>query len=95
MEQMLATAHTWRGGDGPYTVAPMLGLLVTLLLVRVVFRRGITWGTVAVATGLGPLFATLGATVGYSLTVSGWLVGSVIAARMIRQPGSFGRNLSD
>ena len=95
MEQMLATAHTWRGGDGPYTIAPMLGFLVTLLLVRVVLHRGITWGTVAVATGLGPLFATLGATVGYSLTVSGWLVGSLIAARMLRRPGSFGRSLSD
>lgn len=92
---MLATAHTWRGGDGPYTIAPILGLLVTLLLVRIVLHREITWGTAAVAAGLGPLFATLGATVGYSLTAQVWLIGSVIASRMLRRPGAFGRNPSD
>jgi ABC-type thiamin/hydroxymethylpyrimidine transport system permease subunit len=95
MEQMLATAHTWRGGDGPYTIAPILGFLVTLLLVRIVLHREITWGTVAVAAGLGPLFATLGATVGYSLTAQVWLIGSVIASRMLPRPGAFGRNPSD
>jgi hypothetical protein len=95
MADLLATAHTWRGGDGPYTLAPLAGLFLTLLLFRFVLRRPLTWATVAIALALGAVFATIGATYGYVLTIAAWAAAAFLIERLLRQSGPFGRNGSD
>jgi hypothetical protein len=94
MVGLLATAHTWRGGDGPFSIAPIVGLLLTLLLIRAVLRLRLGFGAVGASVLFGALFATLGERWGYTVTISGWVLASALVA-MILGAGSFPRNLSD
>jgi len=93
--ELLATAHTWRGGDGPYTVAPILGLLLTLLLIRAVLRIRIGAAVVAIAAVVGTLFATLGGRWGYTATLLVWVMTFALLAYVRRTAGPLRRNLSD
>jgi hypothetical protein len=95
MVELLATAHTWRGGDGPFTMVPILGLVLTLLLIRTVLRLRIGLSTVAVSAVLGALFATIGGRWGYVATSWLWLVSFALLAAVRRAPGPLRRNLSD
>jgi hypothetical protein len=91
---LLATAHAWRGGDGAFTIVPIVGLVLTLLLIRTVLRLRIGPVTVAVSAVLGALFATIGGRWGYTLTIALWvLVAAVVAASQraaisVRRDGS-------
>ena len=95
MVLLLGTAHTWRGGDGPFTIVPIVGLLLTLLLMRAVLRVRIGLATVAVSAVLGALFATIGGRWGYTLTISLWVLAVALVNASRRAAGPFGRNHSD
>jgi hypothetical protein len=92
---LLTTAHTWRGGDGPYTIAPIVGLILTLLLIRTILRLPVGPATVAISAMFGTVFATLGGRWGYTTTIAVWLVGVVLLASIRRSAGAFPRNLPD
>jgi hypothetical protein len=92
----LATGHTWSGGDGPYTIAPLVGSLLTLLMIRSILRRHIGIAALAVSVVLGALFATISGAWGYTLTVATWIVGaSLIGAVLKSARGSLGGNPPD
>ena len=69
----LATGHTWSGGDGPYTLAPLVGSILTVLMIRSIVGQRIGIATLAVSVVLGALFATISGTCGYTLTIAAWL----------------------
>ena len=94
MVDVLATAHTWRGGNGPYSIAPIVGLLLTLLLIRTILRLHVGLAAVGTSVVLGALFATLGDRWGYTLMLSSWLVAFALLAS-IRRAGPFRRNGPD
>jgi hypothetical protein len=95
MLELLATAHTWRGGDGPFTIVPIVGLVLTLFLIRTVLRFRIGLATVAISAVLGALFATIGGRWGYTVTISLWVLAVALVAAGRRASGPFWRNGSD
>ena len=95
MVLLLATAHAWRGGDGSFTIVPIVGLVLTLLLVRTVLRLRIGPATVAVSAVLGALFATIGGRWGYTLTIALWVFAVALVAAGQRSADSVRRNYSD
>ena len=96
MVDLLATAHTWRGGDGPYTLAPIVGLILTLILIRLILQLPLGIVAIAVSAVLGALFATISDEWGYTLTVATWIASASIAGAVLRSArGSFGDNRSD
>ena len=96
MLAILATGHTWSGGDGPYTFAPLVGSILTLLLIRSILRRHIGIVALAVSAVLGTLFATISDAWGYTLTIATWIVSASLAGAALRSArGSCGGNPSD
>jgi hypothetical protein len=95
VEHVLATAHTWRGGDGGFTIAPMGGLLLTLLLIRVILRLRIDLFAFAISIACGALFATMGAAVGFGTAIAVWVGGALLLAFVRSRARSFPRNASD
>ena len=96
MLALIATAHSWRGGDGPYTLAPILGLLLSLVLIRTVLGSRLGLGSVGASAALGALFATLGGRWGYPLTAAGLVLAFALAGGIARiGPGPLRRNPSD
>lgn len=92
MLDVLATAHIWRGGDGPYTAAPIVGLLLTLLLIRRILRLPAGLPAVGISAVLGTVFATVGERWGYVATLWIWLLGFAALASLRRAPGPLRRN---
>jgi len=90
--EVVATAHTWRGGDGPYTIAPVVGLVLTLFLIRAAVRVPLGPAVVGVSVALGALFATIGATWGYTTALTGWAFAAAFGAASRR---ALRRNDSD
>ena len=96
MLAILATGHTWSGGDGPYTFAPLVGSILTLLLIRSILKRHIGIVALAVSAVLGTLFATISDAWGYTLTIATWIVSASLAGAALRSArGSTGGNPSD
>jgi hypothetical protein len=95
MLELLATAHTWRGGDGPYSIAPFLGLLLTLVLLRTILRVPLGLAAIGISAFLGTLFATFGERWGFVATSWLWLLSFALLAAVRRAPGPLRRNLSD
>ena len=93
MLDVLATAHSWRGGDGPFSIAPLAGLLLTLLLIRTVLHLRIGAAAVATSAVLGALFATLGGRWGYTVTLTCWSL-AVLLVASFRRAAPFRRNPS-
>jgi ABC-type Co2+ transport system permease subunit len=92
----LATGHTWNGGDGPYTLAPLVGSILTVLLIRSIVRQRIGIVALAISVVLGALFATIGGALGYTLTIATWVVGASLVGAILRSArGSFRGNPSD
>ena len=92
----LATGHTWSGGDGPYTLAPLVGSILTVLMIRSIVGQRIGIATLVVSVVLGALFATISGTWGYTLTIAAWLVGALLVGAVLRSArGSFRGNPSD
>jgi hypothetical protein len=92
---LLATAHTWRGGDGSFTLAPIAGLLLTLVLARTILHLRIGWPAFAFAIASGALFATIGGTWGFSVTIALWLAIALLVAAVRAHARAFRRNASD
>jgi hypothetical protein len=84
MMGLLATAHTWTGGEDHYTLAPIAGVLLTLFAIRTILRMRIGVVAAVVAVALGAIFATLGASAGYSVAVSVWLLSFAAVAAVRR-----------
>ena len=93
MVELLATGHTWSGGGGPITWAPVAGLLLTLVLARSVLSLRLSPLTLGTSVLLGTLFAIGAETWGVTMTTSAWIVGALIVSGRIRH--TFGRNPSD
>ena len=92
----LATGHTWNGGDGPYTLAPLVGSILTVLLIRSIVRQRIGIVALAISVVLGALFATIGGALGYTLTIATWVVGASLVGAILRSArGSFRGNPPD
>jgi hypothetical protein len=85
---LFATAHTWRGGDGPFTIAPVVGLLLTLFLIRSLLRLPIGPVAAAFSVVAGALFATLGGRWGYSATLASWILCFALSASARRGAGT-------
>ena len=95
MYEFLATAHTWRGGDGPYTIAPIAGLLLTLVLLRIVLDVRVGLALVASAA-LGTAFASVAESWGYTVTISVWILSTFLVGAIRRSArGAHGPNPSD
>jgi small basic protein len=92
--ELVATAHTWTGGDGPYSVAPIVGFMLTVLLIRAVLRFPVGLAVIGISTVFGALFATLGERWGYTVTLSSYVLAVVLLAR-IQRAGAVRRNRSD
>jgi hypothetical protein len=95
VDTLLATAHTWRGGDGSFTLAPIVGLLLTLVLTQTILHFRIGWPAFAVAIASGALFATIGATWGFGVTVAIWLAVALLMSAVRAHARPFPRNASD
>lgn len=96
MIDILATGHSWSGGDGPITLTPLVGLFVTVLLARFMLRLRLTPVVLTISVFLGTVFAITAETWGLTATASIWIGAALIAAGRIRHVrGSFGGNLSD
>jgi hypothetical protein len=93
--ELLATAHTWRGGDGSFSITPVVGLLLTLFLIRFLLRLPIGPVAGAVSVVAGALFATLGGRWGYSATSAFWILCCALCASVRRGAGPLRRNPSD
>jgi hypothetical protein len=89
MDLILGTGHPWHEIDGDMTPLPLLGLILTLLLIRFVLRQPIGIVVAAVSIGLGTLFSTLADTWGFTVTFSVWLI-SAMALSAGRARGAFG-----
>jgi hypothetical protein len=96
MAGFLATAHTWTGGDGPMTLVPLVGLFLTVGLIRLVLRLPIGVPALAISTVLGTLFSTVADTWGLTVAFCAWILSSLlIAGRLQRTRGALGRNAPD
>jgi hypothetical protein len=89
MDLILGTGHPWHEIDGDMTPLPLLGLILTLLLIRFVLRQPIGIVAAAVSIALGTLFSTLADTWGFTVTFSVWLI-SAMALSAGRARGAFG-----
>ena len=89
MGLILGTGHPWRAIDGNMTPLPLLGLILTLLLIRFVLRRPIGIVAAAVSIALGTLFSSLADTWGFTVTFSVWFI-SAMALSAGRARGAFG-----
>jgi hypothetical protein len=89
MDLILGTGHPWHEIDGDMTPLPLLGLILTLLLIRFVLRQPIGIVAAAVSIALGTLFSTLADTWGLTVTFSVWLI-SAMALSAGRAQGAFG-----
>jgi hypothetical protein len=94
MDLILGTGHPWHGIGGNMTPLPLLGLILTLLLIRFVLRQPIGIGAAAVSIALGTLFSTLADTWGLTVTFSVWIFGAM-ALSAGRARGAFGGNRPD
>ena len=89
MDLILGTGHPWHRIDGDMTPLPLLGLILTLLLIRFVLRQPIGIVATAVSIALGTLFSTLADTWGSTVTFSVWFI-SAMALSAGRARGALG-----
>ena len=89
MDLILGTGHPWRAIDGNMTPLPLLGLILTLLLIRFVLRQQIGIVAAAVSIALGTLFSSLADTWGFTVTFSVWFI-SAMALSAGPARGAFG-----
>jgi hypothetical protein len=94
MDLILGTGHPWHRIDGDMTPLPLLGLILTLLLIRFVLRQPIGIVAAAVSIALGTVFSTLADTWGLTVTFSVWFI-SAMALSAARARGAFGGSPPD
>ena len=98
MGLILGTGHPWRAIDGNMTPLPLLGLILTLLLIRFVLRQQIGIVAAAVSIALGTRFSSASRaassdsfadTWGFTVTFSVLFI-SAMALSAGRARGAFG-----
>jgi len=89
MDLLLGTGHPWHAIEGDMTPLPLLGLTLTLLLIRFVLRQPIGIVAAAVSIALGTVFATLADTWGLTVTFSVWFM-TAVSMSAGRARGAFG-----
>ena len=96
MLRFLGTGHPWHPIDGALTPFPLIGLFLTLLLIRFLLRLPLGIGAVVVAIALGTLFSSAVDAWGLTLTSSLWFLGAVILSGLLgRTRGALRSNPSD
>jgi uncharacterized membrane protein YhfC len=96
MVDFVATGHSWSGGGGPITLAPLVGLLLTVVLARWFVGLRMSPMLLGLAVLLGALFAIAADTWGFTTSISAWVVLALILAGRVRHTrGTLGRNPSD
>jgi hypothetical protein len=80
MVLILGTGHPWHAIHGNLTPLPLLGLCVTLILIRFVLGQPIGIVAAAVSVALGTSFSTAADAWGLTVTLTMWLVGALILA---------------
>jgi hypothetical protein len=91
-----ATGHPWHAIDGTLTPFPLVGLFLTLLLIRFLLRLPLRIGAVVAAIALGTLFSSAVDAWGFTVASSVWVLGAMILSRFLgRTRGAFGSNPSD
>jgi hypothetical protein len=80
MVLILGTGHPWHAIHGNLTPLPLLGLCLTLVLIRFVLRQPIGMVAAAVSVALGTLFSTAADAWGLTVTLTTWLAGALILA---------------
>jgi hypothetical protein len=91
---VLGTGHPWHPIHGTMTPLPLLGLCVTLVLIRFVLRRPLGILDLVAAFFLGALFSTAADAWGLTVTFSVWLL-SAVALSVGHGRGAFGGNPPD
>lgn len=93
---LLATGHTWSGGGGGFSLIPVLGVILSLVLARSVLAFRFSILLAAVSVLLGTVFAIAAESVGLTIATSIWFLAAVGTASVIRLGrGSLPRNTSD
>jgi hypothetical protein len=78
------------------TPIPLVGLLLTLALIRLVLRLRIGVPTLAISTVLGTVFSSVADTWGLTVAFAVWILSSLlIAGRLQRTRGALGGNPPD
>ncbi len=96
MVDLVATGHSWSGGGGPMSPAPLVGLLLTVVLARWFVGLRISPMLLGLAVLLGTLFAFAADTWGLTTAIFAWVVLAFIVAGRVRHTrGTLGRNPSD
>lgn len=96
MLRILGTGHPWHPIDGALTPFPLVGLFLTLLLIRFLLRLPLGIGAVVAAIALGTLFSSAVDAWGLTLALSVWVVGAMILSGLLgRTRGAFRSNPSD
>ncbi len=93
---LLATGHAWSGGGGGFSLIPVLGMVLSIVLARFVLALRLSIPVTGVSVLLGALFAIAAEGLGLTIATSIWFLGAVGIASVIRLgAGSLPRNTSD
>ena len=96
LRDLLATGHTWSGGGGGFSLIPVLGMIVSIVLARSILAFRLSIPLAAASVFLGTAFAIAAEIAGLTITMSMWFLGAVVIAFMSRVArGSLPRNTSD
>ena len=92
----LATGHSWSGGSGSISLLPVIGSLLTMILLRAALGRPASFGMVGAAVGLGTLFWFAAEAWGLTVAVPIWWTAAIaIRASLRGARGSLGGNPPD
>ena len=96
LRSLLATGHTWSGGDGGFSLIPVLGVVLSIALARSVLALRLSFPLAALSVFLGTVFAIVADIAGLTIATSIWFLSAVGIASVIRLGrGSLPRNTSD
>ena len=80
----LATAHGWSAGAGSFSLLPVVGSAVTLVLLRTALRTSIGVAAVAASLVLGTIFWLLADAWGITLALSTFVASAGVIAIVTR-----------
>jgi hypothetical protein len=96
LRHLLATGHTWTGGGGGFSLLPVLGMILSILLARSVLGLRLSIPLAAASVFLGTVFAIAAESAGLTIATSMWFLGAIGMAFVVRLGrGSLPRNTSD
>jgi hypothetical protein len=96
LRDLVATGHIWSGGGGGFSLIPVLGVILSIVLARSVLALRLSILLAAVSVLLGTVFAIAAESLGLTIATSIWFLGALGIASIIRLGrGSLPRNASD